>query len=185
MSTRISNKRIFYDLASMGLCGNTMLTWRTLDDYWPHRHRYPMIGVRRITPGAKGNYKLHYEELHDVLLNVPSDDYIISGIPGANHKGGLQGELSWINGSWYLYYSHRSGLQRDVLRINGNHAKGWQVIRLLRYHLTPSDYDDLIDLFHYYTIDGEFPTIEFAVLKNPGPTTIKSRNAVIWEIRHY
>ena len=183
---RIHNKRVFYDLAADGKCGNTPCMWRSVDKYWPHRELYPYVSVRRLRINKPVSPYTHFTELAEVIQPLPYDDYVINSIPlgNADDHRKIQGELGWINGEWRLYYTHTGGYMRQALKDDGHHAHGWQALRLLRYHCTPADYDDLMELFDMYTVNGEYPVIEFSVLA--GHVGIyQDRNTLIWEIRHF
>ena len=187
----IKNKSEFYKLANLGLCGNTPKTWNSFDDYWPDRKKYKIIGVRRLginNPTLIIN--VHYSKLKNELnkQNIKEGTYAITIVPYNEQKRRklklLCGELSWFNGEWVLYYALQSGYMRWALREYGKHAYGFNVINLLKQYCTPSDYQDIMDLFEKYTVDGQYPVIEFSVLsENIG--RIQGRNTLIWEIRHY
>jgi hypothetical protein len=111
---------------------------------------------------------------------------VLNAIPCGNaddHRR-IQGELGWVNGEWWLYYTHTGGYMRTALHEDGHHAHGWKALRLLRYHCTPADFEDLMEIFDRYTVDGEYPVIEFSVLA--GHVGIyQGRNTLIWEVRHF
>lgn len=182
---RISTKRDFYRLASEGKCGNTPHIWMSVDDYWPDRKKFPEISVRRLRVNKPVAPYTHYSEVREVVKGLDGD-YVINAIPfgNADTRRYIQGELSFINGEWTLYYTHQGGYMRKALKDSGTHALGWQVLRLLKNYCTPADYDDIFELFYRYTVAGEYPVIEFSVLA--GHVGIyQGRNTLIWEIRHF
>lgn len=187
----IPNKKIFYDLASKGLCGNTPKTWNSFLDYINNNgaETHPIVGLRRLVNAHKTlSPGMHYSKLPNYLLQhmIEPGTYIITAVPNPtlDHTLRIQGELTWINGSWYLYYTHKGGYMRQALIDEPNHATGWKVIELLRKYCSHSDYNDLMSLFEKYTEDTNYPVIEFSVTRdNCG--RIPGRNTIIWEIRHY
>lgn len=187
---RINNKREFYERAELGLCGNTPRTWRDYRQFWADRANgdFPRdvdVGLRTLVPGdPRGIARV---SPHNAVLRMKFSPgvWYVSEIPpgGSGDDGrGLQGELSWVNGQWWLYYTHRMGYMRSRLRESGRHAHGWPALRLLRGHLTPGDYDMVMDLFDWYTDGVDYPTIEFANFRTPWGRL--NRNCIIWEIRN-
>jgi hypothetical protein len=182
----IRNKRTFYKLASSGKCGNIPKMWMSVDDYWPYRKLYPYVSVRRLRINKPVFPYTHFKQLKEVVSDIAEGDYIINSIPIGNDDCNckIQGELSWVNGEWWMYYTHTGGYMRKALLDDGHHVYGWKVLRLLRNYCTPADFDDLVELFDMYTDDGRYPVIEFSVLA--GHVGIyQDRNTLIWEIRHY
>jgi hypothetical protein len=188
----IKNKRDFYRLASQGLCGNTMRTWGSIDEYWPFRGKYPYVGIRnQSATGGIVIPMIHCTRLR-LELSKYRGDYIISEVPRPNNvESTLQGELSWahyalIGEPWaglVLRYTHDSGMMRDALANSGRHAFGWEATRLMKHYTSPRAFTEITNLFDRYTVDGQYPVIEFSVFRKPAG--INSRCLVIWEIRHY
>lgn len=195
MGIHIPNKRVFYQLASIGLCGNTPKTWNSWHEYLNdkkacHYMRH-VLGVRRLisqhkilTPGIEACLILRYLNNN----GISEGTYILTEVPQLSEDKlrTLQGELTWVNGQWELFYTHTGGYMRKALAEDGHIIQGWQALRLLKGHCTPSDYSDLMLLFEQYTIDipPYYPVIEFSVLRN-NIGCIKGRNTLIWEVRHY
>lgn len=188
----IKTKKYFYQLSARGLCGNTMQAWDDVEEYWPHRHRYPHVGIRDgVSTGGVCLPRVTYQRLRYTLgLYYPNGGYIISEVPRTADHGSsaLQGELSWgpydqDQAGWILHYTHSSGYMRQRLAETGQHVYGWGAQRLLKGYMSTSEYQELMDLFDRYTEDGQYPVIEFSTMKEPMGQY--NRRLVIWEIRHY
>jgi hypothetical protein len=187
----IKNKQEFYRLASLGLCGNTPKTWKSIEEYWPDRKKHSITGVRRI--GINNPTLItatHFSELKQKIKQnrITENTYIITVVPIDEKKRRteklLQGEFSWVNGNYVLFYALQSGYMRWALKEFGKHAFGFSALNLMKQYCTPSDYQDIMDLFDKYTVENQYPTIEFSVLsENIG--RLQGRNTLIWEIRHY
>jgi hypothetical protein len=185
----IKDKAHFYELAGKHLCGNTPITWNTLDEYWPYRYDYPYVGIRLMRYGqSKGaTSKLPYTDIPKAIVSngLRIGEYIISAVPIRDTGPGLQGELSWstILGTWNLYCAFERGYQRRILSEKGQYFHGNNVIWILKHNLLYDDFEDLMDLFDTYSEGMNYPTIEFAVTDRIG--WIPSRDMIIWEIRHH
>lgn len=182
---RITSKKQFYDRARRGLCGNTPRTW-TVEEFSQNLLDRPdwvcmrsQAGINHLCFPEVDRFRVFY-----LAVSYPMENWLVSEIPPekAARGKGLQGELSHLNGQWYLYYTHDMGYMRQRLKESGQHATGWQVTRLLKGHLSPSDYDMLMDLFDLYTEGDDYPVIEFANFRVPWG--LLNRNLVVWEIRN-
>jgi hypothetical protein len=188
----IRTKKDFYQLSARGLCGNTMQAWGDVEEYWPHRHRYPRVGIRDgVSTGGVFVPRVAYQRLRYTLsLFYPNGGYIITEVPplASRNLSSLQGELSWgpydqDQAGWILHYTHSSGYMRQRLAETGQHAYGWGAQRLLKGHMSTSEYREIMELFERYTEDSQYPVIEFTMMRKPMGRY--NRRLVIWEIRHY
>ena len=179
----VKPKLTFYELAELGLCGNTPRIFR--DPKEAYASGIPYFGIRGITPSYQGfRTAIHRSSVMD--LGNLLERYVLCESDGIratdlSHRG-LQGELGWVNGAWCLHYSHILGCMRHRLQYYGQHALGWQVTRLLRGHLDPSSFDELMGLFDRYTEGDNYPVIEFS--SGQRPMGRLSRTTVIWEVRN-
>ena len=187
---KITSKKQFYELAQNALCGNTPRVWTDrfeLDrDYDNGRGGLPkLFRLRTLKPGdPRGTSRdVNFYNAYINLAFQPGV-FCVSEFPPPGAETGplLQGELSWVNGEWWLYYTHAPGYMRTVLPATGRHLRGWAAIRLLRGHLTPSDFDTLMELFDRYTEDTDYPVVEFGNYRRPWGRL--NRNLIIWEIRN-
>ena len=181
----INSKLEFYRRAELGLCGNTPRTWNTVREALESGGRW--FGVRGMGIGFQGfKTAIPWYALATGQIQFKRGTYVLcesDGIATRNlsHRG-LQGELGWVNGEWYLHYSMILGNMRHRLRYHGEHAYGWQVIWLLKGYLDPSSYDEIMDLFETYTDGVNHPAIEFS--RVPRPMGRLGRTTVIWEVRN-
>lgn len=180
---KIKNKKQFYELAQKGLCGNTPRMWMDVDDYLDDKNaprevgiRYTSVSDKRFVPRI-GWYQLHLSK--GILKNR---SYIISEIPYTNAIDSLQGELSWFDGRWVLYYTHDMAPMREALKNSGKHVYGLQAINLIKGYCSASEFSQLMELFDRYTDGLDYPVIEFAVMRYPMGRL--NQCLVIWEIRN-
>lgn len=183
----IKTKSRFYDLAAKGLCGNTPMTWASVEEALDSDCQW--FGIRWLIPDhsqfSTAVPRIYLRYVYFDFLRYDGH-YIITesdGIQDHDQIYGLQGELTWYAGEWRLYHTHRLGNMRHRLRETGQTASGWHALELLKTHLDPVDYDDLMDLFDRYSEGTEYPVIEFAT--TPRPMGRLHRHIVIWEIRSY
>lgn len=183
---QIRNKLHFYKLASKGLCGNTPICWLSVEDYAKQAHKYPMVGIRSSAGFNKICItRIHYNQVGYMHRNnLLPKDIIISQIPPfeVDNEHGLQGELSWFDGQWCLYYTHKLGYMREKLRLYGRHCFGFAAINLIRQYASPSGYTMLFDVFDKYTEQYNYPAIEFACF--PFNFGYYNQDVCIWEVRN-
>lgn len=181
---KLTSKKHFYEAALNGLCGNTPIMWRSFDEYYPHRHEHPVVGVRSLQSQSLCIPEITCEELELMEVCGELKDKIISEIPpaGSDTGRGIQGELSWgrfkNTAGWVLYYADQLGYMREMLKQHGQHAFGFDVKQLLGEH-----FDCLTSLFDRCAADDyESLVIEFAVLNKPMGR--EHKRLVVWEVRN-
>lgn len=173
----------------MGLCGNTPRTWLdrmtfSWDRVMGHFERDRNVALRPLRPGDPDG-RTNVSPLNAyVELKFRPGKYYISEIPpdGPDADVTIQGELSWSNGAWQLYYTFDPGYMRDALRNSGRSLSGWEATRMLKRHLDERDYGMLMELFEWYTDGGDYPVIEFSNFRKPWGRL--DRPLIIWEIRN-
>ena len=178
----ITTKAKNYELLSKGKLGNTIKTWGSLAEF------KESLYVGEVTIRYKGlsGGQFCYYSVSDV-------DSVVSEIEG---KGGgkekivinesapdefltVQGELMRNTHGLYFFYSTKQGKMRDCLK-SASSVFGLRAKIILQHYLTPSSYEDVMDLL------DEYPdhVIELsAYSKCLGSRT--GRNALIWEVRKY
>jgi hypothetical protein len=179
----IKTKREFYELARLGKCGNTLRTWGSVDEYRndPNKSEYGCF--RSLIPSNSfRNPVIHCEDL-SYSFPVNCNNYIISEVPGPDDGRIIQGELTWANGSWWLFCTFNERPMREALEKNGKHFYGANVIWNIRHHFSQNEYDDLTHLFYEYSEPGNYPTVEFSLMRKP-MGRYNSR-LIIWEVRNY
>jgi hypothetical protein len=194
----ILDKETFYQLAADGLCGNTMRTWMSYSDWLDsttHRYRADRYCIRSL---YKNNSKclsnVHVDSLKCTLNDnyIKEGTYIISEIPPKQPKvdiknadmSFIQGEFTWFNGDYHLYYTNIEGYMREALKIAGRNTIGAECLFILQRVLNDTQYNALIDLLETYhdKVYG-YPVIEFALSRKSCGRL--NQNLIIWEVRHY
>jgi hypothetical protein len=192
----IHNKAMFYLLAHHGLCGNTPRFWRTAVAFAAHLAQTktwdtPQYGARSITPSATTYYNLNGAAALEVLKEY-STTYVITEVPMAQDRGlfALQGELSIVDGEYYLHAALNNRPQRIALAdcfatciLRGATA------RLLLKQQCDAGSLDMLDVL-LETYDAPYPrstVIEFVVMPPSVPRIGRYPylNTLIWEVRSY
>ena len=161
--------------------GNGLKTWNSVDELEQSSFS-GMVGFRGLRPEMKLG----------ALPNIPASivrqcvekyklkNFIIQeGAP--DYYQILQGEL-WRTSAQGLYFRHvRSRLKmREALALNTVvHAFGLYAKMILQNVLTPSSYDEIMDVLDLY--DG---IVELTIFSKCVGWA-KHRNHVTWEVRHY
>lgn len=159
-----------------GLVGNKLriwMSWRDLMDSGfsgtvsvRQKYRSSSNSSRYLIPVAKAiaerNESVFYNE------SAP-DQYLL-----------IQGDVMTTEKGLTVFYSDLKKPMKMALAESGKHITGLQALHLLRINMTPSSFDDLMDLIDIY----EDHIIEFsAYSKDLGDC--KGRNTIIWEVRKY
>ena len=186
MGRLILSKGSFFRKARAGLCGNVPRIWTSVTELEEAEPQPRFLGLRFLSFSHPGFCSaLTKESVIQECRSFNEGSYVISesdGIGVDDEVFGLAGELTWVLGGWYLFYTLRLGWMRIRLFQDGKHLQGFPVLNLLKSSMCGSDYGHLMELFDYYTVGQEYPTIEFSVLRSPiGPDP---RCLAIWEIRH-
>jgi hypothetical protein len=179
----IKTKNQFYELSMKGLCGNTPKVWWSLDDFYSQQYR-PMYVTLRSLKSNSSFLKpiILVTELRDAIGDAANGTYVINEIPNPHLTRAIQGELTWVNGSWYLYYARSSEPMRKALEKDGRHTYGFTALNKIKSVATPSDFDDLMWIMDAYSEKYVYPVIEFTVF-NCCVGSIRGRNTLIWEVR--
>jgi len=182
----IRTKRQYYNLAAQQQVGNCPKTWSTPEGYLDESlDNY--AGIRMVVPGSnKFTPLVERDKLKQKIqqLGIRDGDYIISEVLLPSEIK-LAGELTVINGEWVFYYSYKKVQMRQALREEGRHAIGQDLVwSLIESVATPSDVDDLHNLFERYSPRGRYPVIELTVCSKCRGI-FPHRNTLVWEVRHY
>lgn len=174
-----------YKAYNLGLYGNKLKTWDNLDKLKASGIREG-ICVRYKVPGNNWTWfnidyaevlaNIHYaieEEFADATLftfnEVGPDEQIV-----------LQGEVMRSIRGLDLTYSQESSIMHRFAMKTAKHADGLQAVGLLQKHLSPSSYDDLMELLSLYQDSIiEFTTYTIDV------GNCRGRNTIMWEVRNY
>ena len=187
------NKKENYKLYHLGVYGNHLLFWESLDSFYKdvELKKYDItkpIALRtKTTPGIilpnyctqtkvediesivtdwTKNYNIEYKDI--VLNEIGPDDYIL-----------IQGEVCRSINHYDLQYTRAKKIMREALAVENIHAKGLKALCMLKTHMDAASYDNLqrlLDLFPEGII--EFSTYSKCV----GHLNL---NTVFWEVRNY
>lgn len=178
----IEKKSQFYELSLRGLCGNTPRVWRSLEEFYSQREIPKYVTVRSLEFNSFMKPIIDSGELATVVSAATPGTYVINEIPDPGLSRLIQGELTWVNGQWYLFYSSSSEPMRRALMKDGRHAYGMVALNMVKAVATPSDFEDVMWIMDEYCERQVYPVIEFTVF----PACIGSipnRNTLIWEVR--
>lgn len=160
--------------------------WWSVDDFFRDGAPCGVVGIRMLKAAsakfapfvARENLRRHLDK-----NTIRQGEYILSEtIPENHHK--IQGEFSFANGQWTFYYSTDGVPMRQALRQSGRHAYGLHAWALLRQYATPSDVDDVWELFERFGGPSAETCVELTVT-TCAFGVIPNRNTIIWEVRQY
>lgn len=164
------------------------MTWNTLEEYNRDRLSYPVVGFRGLQLGlfGKNTSRVSGNEIDRIANAHTTGTYIISEVPRIELQNperlGVQGELSWFDGRWCLYYADRLGYMRDALKQHGKHVFGLAAKMLIERSASASGVHMLFEVFEKFSQPGDYPVIEFTVF--PVPLGRYRQDTVIWEVRN-
>lgn len=180
----ITHKAQMYTLLRSGLLGNTTISYDSVEAWLESGAppRYPFWGVRTQTTGGPCRLNCPTEEVaatvrafHPHQVNISS---MISCLGQVTWLGDISDSPGGLECSG-VEYPPRVHDWRQLLR----HPRRWcgtAARLLLRRHLTPSSFEDLLALFDRYPDH----VVELSALESCHGT-IPGRNAIIWEVRLY
>ena len=180
----VLSKTINYNLYQRGLFGNKLRSWDNLEDYRNDDYKGCVsIRYRGLIPGQFCYYNVNENEVEQIVDDIISKGgekvRITINESAPDEFLTIQGELTRNECGLYLYYSTLKGKMRDCMK-DAISTYGLQVKLMLQYYLTPSSYEDIMDLLDLYPEH----VIEFSTYsKCLGDC--KGRNTLIWEVRKY
>lgn len=179
----IKTKAAMYRLLERGALGNTVRMWRGLPAIRASGYR-GLVSMRSLQVSNPVRlYHVPYNELIGQVMQLPSHfrEYglMFSEAP-LDDKRSVQGEVMYGPAGLYLRYTTaphpmRVAFDHEDKRVTGIAARG-----ILRHHLWPADYDDLMELCDLYP--GH--VIEFSGFTVP-VGRLRGRACLIWEVRDY
>jgi hypothetical protein len=178
----ITNKAKFYQWHRRDAFGNRLRDWQSLTDL--RRSGFSgMVGVRStLATGFKAAAadNVSAGKLPSFLAShgLPDAGIVISeGAP--DERQTIQGEVSRQIGGLVLRYNTEKVKMRPAME-RASHAFGLTADGLLRKHLSPPSYDDLMELLDCY----EDHIVEFTAFSGCVGWA-RGRNCVVWEVRKY
>lgn len=178
----IHNKKEMIRLYNKGAFGNKLRTWGSLQAL--HNSGYKGTVSIRVAGVAGGNlcfYGVQISDVEKVILGNNLDNFYINE-SAPDDKLLIQGEVmrDVYGRGIAIYYSRLKCPMRSALLAKGESADGIRALGILRTYLTPSSFDDLLELLDTY----EGGVIEFSAYgKKLGDC--RGRNTIIWEVRNY
>lgn len=187
MLTKPENFRLWQS----GAFGNKLRAWRSIEE-WSDSGFQGLVALRTL--GAGGGlceYNLKPSEVEETYCRWRdmglSDESIMVNEMAPDHSIALQGEylndIFEIDGEvgWaYFHFSRVKLPMRAALAHRPETAKNLVADRMLREMMTPSSYEDWLDLLNQYP--GH--VFEVSVYENCLGDT-PNRNALVWEVRRY
>lgn len=183
----IISKRQFNELWFEGRLGNRGGIWNSVEDFEGSGFR----GTAAISyngrngggPFIKGipapNVRQEIDKLEQLGWRRQSLR-ILEQFNKGEYIYRMNGELTRTEEGLALYYSLDNALMRDALRQSGRQVFRLTADYVLRHHLDPQDYEDLMELHELYPDHA----IEFSVLdKCVG--FLPHRRMIVWEVRYY
>lgn len=163
---------------------NMMRTWESpyaaMEDEQPPKR----VGIRHLVPGRIFHNQLDldgagYRWAWFKLQGIPrASMYVQESTPDTHLT--LNAEIQSTADGLYLHYSTMQANMRDGLRMGGQHAWGLKAQCILRHHLWPADYDDVMAL-----VEADPEGIVEASAFDMAVGAIPCRNTVVWEWRRY
>lgn len=177
----ILNKKENYKLYLKGSFGNKIKSWDSVNSFQNDLYKGSVSVRYKGLPGQFCYYNVNNINLilRDIISKGGKKENVIINESAPDEHLTIQGELMRNELGLYLFYSTEKGKMRDCLK-NGKSINGLRVKLLLEYYLSPSSYDDIMDLLDLYPDH----VIEFSTYnKCLGDCT--GRNTLIWEVRKY
>ena len=168
-------KAKMYTLYNKNRFGNRLRSF-TLDSYLAavEANNVGLVALRVKVAGDPWYLELNAAQ---VKRYYDPDKHIISE-HAPDHNLTIQGELQRSTNGWYLYYSTEPGYtMREGLPRFGQHARGLYALSLLKVHMDPSAYDDMMELFDTW----DEAIVEFSCYGQA--VGWANQNTLVWELR--
>lgn len=181
----ITDKRSMYALLAAGRLGNTIAQFFDVAEWErsPDAARYEWWGVRTLVPG--GPCRLNCPRA-EVRATAGRPEFAAAGVNVSMMVDRACRVTLWAEvldgpGGLVVYgieYPPEGGSWRQHMPVSGRHWEGTAARMLLRRHMDPSSYDDMVALFekwpgHVY----EFSACDREL------GTIPGRRCIGWELR--
>lgn len=182
MSDDIKTKQQFIDKWLNGEFGNRVEAWRTLEETLqsgksPIAIRFKSLSANSIYGIRRDDLAARVQQLEDEGIHN-NDLYFNEAAPDKALL--LQGEYWTGIPNHYLLFSARQAPMKQALQFKNLESQGLSARMLLQRHMTPSSFEDFMELADKY----KDHVIEFGIYtRNVG--FIPNRNVLIWEVRKY
>ena len=175
------NKNINYDLYMKGAFGNKLKSWNNIDDFLKDSYKGSISVRYKGFPGQFCYYNIYdiNPVIDEIIKNGGKKENIIINESAPDEFLTIQGEITRNENGLYIFYSTLKGKMRDCMKYAIS-SEGLKVKLMLEYYLTPSSYDDVMELLDLYPLHViEFSTYSICLGDCVG------RNTLIWEVRKY
>jgi len=181
---KIKNKREFYEYFRKGFFGNKPLQWSTIEEVEKSDYK-GLFSIRGFNiPRDLVQYEITKEKLKETIEILKTRNIDTSklkfnqSMPDQNLT--IQGEIYQGIGGLYITYTKVKKPMNLALKERECFEKGLRALHLLKFHLSPSSYEDMLALFERHPESViEFSSYEGETGDTPG------RNTIIWEVRDY
>lgn len=182
----IKTKKQMYELLFRGAFGNRVRMWNTLPEVFDSGYTGLVSMRSRQVSNPVRKYHCTLETLEEIVSKLDKrirDIGLVFSEAPPDHKRTIQGEVA-IGLQYYhgltLRYSYYPMPMRIAFDHDDRHATGSTALAILRYHLWPQDFDNLMELLEKYP--GH--VVEFTGVSVPVGIIPNSGN-LIWEVRKY
>jgi hypothetical protein len=187
---KVTDKAQMYDLYERGLFGNKLRTWDSYNSLLRSRYEGPLTVRYKGENGGKWcRYGVPFSQVPNVIREWVAEgadsSLVVMNEAAPDFLLAIQGEVQRSPQGLTLFYSTERARMRDALKSSGRHAFRIEADALLKRHLWPPSYDDLMELLDtYHGGDSESCVVEFSAYEiRVGDCA--HRNTVVWEIRSY
>lgn len=172
---------------SDGMFGNNLKTYHSVDELLLYKNLNSIIIMRYkgLSGGGYCYYNISVKDaLHRLtrlsLLKKAEARRFYFNETANDSKILIQGEISESERGIELRYSHYKQPMRIALEHEELNTYGLKAKSLLKHYMTPSSYDDLMEVISKYPNHViEFSTWSYNFGSIPG------RNTIVWEVRKY
>jgi hypothetical protein len=180
----VKTKKEHYALFEKGFFGNKARTWESYDEIKKSGYKGAVSIRTREKLGWKTKYQIPLIKIPEVLKELKqkkiSEDQVIYNEYPPDDRLLFQGEIMRKEKGLYFYYTTIKKPMKKALLEQQKTITGIKALLMLKQNLTPSSYDDLMELLELFPDDIiEFSTYEICFGDLP------FRNTIIWEVRGY
>ena len=184
-SAKVSNKKDYYFLYSVGFFGNKPLTWNSIEEIkesgWEKgiciRSKQGILRNKTVFDLTMKEAMNYIEQLK--RGGIPPQSLTFNqSMPNEELK--IQGEIMRSKENYSLTYTTIKKPMNRALEEETLHSEGLMALKLIKENLFPSSYEDLQDLFDIFPDS----IIEFSSYNVP-VGNLKNRNTILWEVRNY
>jgi hypothetical protein len=182
---RVATKAEYLDRAALGLLGNTMPSWPSVEAALADGHREPVMVRCRVPDSPYMRADVPIAEAQSVIDEFvrrgarPGSLYLTHMTTAVGRR--LNAEVWRSPSGLYLHYStDQTHLRAALDGPTARHVQNATAYAVLRWACCPDSFDDLMELLDLYPDHCvELTAYDREIGSLPG------RNTVIWEVRLY